>query len=134
MTTAVDSSVLLAIINGEPGADAWVRTLAQARMESRLVYAECSPALDSKLEFDDILSRLGISFDPLRTEAAHLAGQLFISYRRTGGPRQHLIPDFLIGAHALAQADRLAATDRGLLRRYFPTLTLRLPALEQDGV
>lgn len=138
MTTAVDSSVLLAIINGEPGADAWVRTLAQARMESRLVlcsvvYAECSPALNSKLEFDDILSRLGISFDPLRTEAAHLAGQLFISYRRSGGPRQHLIPDFLIGAHALAQADRLAATDRGYLRRYFPTLELLLPALETGG-
>lgn len=138
MTTAVDSSVLLAILNGEPGASAWVRALAQARMESRLVlcsivYAECSPSLDSNLEFDDVLTRLGIALDPIHSEAAHLAGQLYIRYRRSGGPRQHLIPDFLIGAHALAQADRLAATDRGYLRQYFPTLTLLLPAPEEEA-
>ena len=133
MTTAVDSSVLIAIINGEPGAAEWVRTLAQARTESRLVicgvaYAESSPTLDTRLEFDSTLARLGIEYDPVQIEAAHLAGQIFAAYRRSGGPRQHLIPDFLIGAHAQTQADRLAATDRGYLRRCFPGLTLLAPA------
>lgn len=41
--------------------------------------------------------------------------------------RRHLIPDFLIAAHAQTQADCLAARDRGYLRNYFPDLALLDP-------
>ena len=133
MTTAVDSSVLIAIINGEPDAADWVRVLAQARAGSSLViceivYAESSPGLPTKADFDALLARLGIENDSSNTDAAHLAGQIFTAYRKNGGPRQHMIPDFLIGAHAQVQADMLAATDRGYLRSYFPEPKLLQPA------
>ena len=38
-----------------------------------------------------------------------------------------MIPDFLIAAHAQVQANQLAASDRGYLRRYFPDLALLQP-------
>jgi predicted nucleic acid-binding protein len=41
-----------------------------------------------------------------------------------GGPREHLIPDFLIAAQAAAQADEIIAIDRGFIRRYFPKLNI----------
>jgi hypothetical protein len=42
--------------------------------------------------------------------------------------REHLIPDFLIGAHALVQADALLSRDRGFYRRYFSKLKILDPA------
>ena len=65
-----------------------------------------------------------VFLDAITPEAAFLAGQTFVRYRRDGGPREHLIPDFIIAAHATVQADRLAAVDRGYLRSYFPGLKI----------
>ena len=93
-----------------------------------VVFAECCtgfPSVEIALrQFESIQ----VYYDPIAPAAAFLAGQAFLRYRREGGPRQYLIPDFLVAAHASVQADRLAATDRGYLRRYFPSLALLSPA------
>ncbi len=111
------------------GWEGWRDTLTRAATEgplliSPVVFAECSAGFPSAVialrEFESIQ----IHFDPILPESAYLAGQTFLRYRREGGPRPHLVPDFLIAAHATVQADRLAAIDRGYLRRYFPALTL----------
>jgi predicted nucleic acid-binding protein len=129
MITGIDSSVLWTVFNDEPDAQAWGRKLVEASREGELVLcdvvlAEIAPVFDSAEHALDTLEKLGIRFDPLHPDTAFEAGQLFKRYRQEGGPRRHLIPDFLIGAHALHQCNRLAAIDRGYLRRYFPRLNL----------
>jgi predicted nucleic acid-binding protein len=50
---------------------------------------------------------------------------------RTIATRQHILTDFLIGAHAEIQAGQLLSHDRDFIRRYFPSLAC-LPQ-EDDG-
>jgi predicted nucleic acid-binding protein len=129
VTTAVDTSVLIAIAKGEADAEAWVELLIDARAEGEIVVcdvvaAEFFAVLMDARKFRRSLRNLGIVFSPTSLAAAQLAGRIFKDYRRQGGPREHLVPDFLIGAHATEHADRIAAIDRGYLRRYFPNLRL----------
>ncbi len=133
MTTALDTSVLIAITKGEKTAEAWVEALAKASADGDLVIcdivaAEFFALLLDRRKFEAILRGLGIHFSPIEMSSALAAGRIFRKYRKQGGPREHLIPDFLIGAHANEQTDAIAAVDRGYLRRYFPKLKILRPS------
>ena len=133
MITAVDTSVLIAITKAEADARAWIDVLAAARSDGELVIcdvvaAELFALLMDARKFSRSMVGLGIDFSPISLASAQLAGRIFRQYRRHGGPREHLIPDFLVGAHAQEQADRIAAIDRGYLRRYFPRLKILTPS------
>jgi predicted nucleic acid-binding protein len=129
MRTAIDTSVLAAIFNGEPTTNEWMRKLVESRREGQLVicevvYAELARGFESTQALDESLDDLGIAFDAMGKAAAFRAGRAFLHYRKRGGPRTNLIPDFLIAAHGCEQADRLAAEDRGFYREYFSGLTV----------
>jgi predicted nucleic acid-binding protein len=136
MKTAVDSSVLLAIFNDEPDARNWLKCLIDARREGQLVicdaaYAELAPAFATESDLQETLLKLGVAFEAVTPSSAWKAGVTYRVYRDAGGPRERLIPDFLIAAHASVQADRLAAADRGYLRSYFADLPLLAPSREK---
>jgi predicted nucleic acid-binding protein len=129
MITAVDSSVLIAIYLGEAKAEEWMNLLVAARSEGALVIspivaAELFAVIGDRTIYESTLYDLGLRLGSISLDAACEAGQIFRAYRDQGGPREYLIPDFMIAAHALIDCDRLAAADRGYLRRYFPTLRL----------
>lgn len=132
MRTALDTSVLILIQKKQAGWEPWRDLVTRAATEGPLllcpvVFAEYSIGFPSpEIALRDLES-VQIQYDPIVAAAAYLAGQTFLQYRREGGPRHHLIPDFLIAAHASVQADRLAAIDRGYLRRYFPALSIHKP-------
>lgn len=132
MRTAIDSSVLLCILRCQDGWESWRAALSRAIEEGTLLicpvaFAECSLGYSSAAEALAKFESLGILYDDFSSQSAYLAGKVFLRYRREGGPRHHLIPDFLIASHASLQADRLAAIDRGYLRTYFPRLRLLTP-------
>lgn len=127
MRTAVDSSILLLVQKRQAGWEEWREKLSRAALEGQLVmcpvvFAECSQGYPDWQSALSVFSGLQIQYDSISPDTACLAGRIFVQYRREGGRRDHLIPDFLIAAHAHCQADRLAALDRGYFRRYFPEL------------
>jgi predicted nucleic acid-binding protein len=134
MITAVDTSAILAIFKREASAEGWLLRLAEAARSgplviSEVVYAELAAFFVRAEDLEHQLENLGIDLLPSSRQTLFSAGQIHSDYRRSGGARTTMVPDFLIGAHALVQANRLASVDRGYLRKHFTGLQL----LSADG-
>lgn len=77
----------------------------------------------------ELMESWGLFFDPSDLDVALLAGKNFRLYLDRGGTHRRVVPDFLIGAHALKRANRILARDRGYLRDYFPELVVIYPSI-----
>lgn len=136
MITAVDTSVLLDVILDDPNyragsADALRRARGVgALIVCPVVWAEVRAALRRPDAIGEVFGNAGIAFDPFDEEIANLAGDLWRIYRRRGGRRTALVPNFLVGAHAIVRAGRILSRDRGFLRNYFESLIVVDPGAE----
>jgi len=63
----------------------------------------------------------------LALEVSFLAGRAFVQYRRRGGTRTNVLPDFFIGAHAEFLSARLLTRDTRRYTTYFPSVPLISP-------
>lgn len=134
MITAVDTSVLLDVLTGDPqfaaaSEAALTAAFAQGTMVvCPVVWGEVRAHFDAPQPLQELFAAAGIRFDAFDEACADLAGDHWRIYRKRGGRREHLIPDFLIGSHAQLRAQRLLARDRGFFRRYFDGLTVLDPS------
>ena len=64
------------------------------------------------------------------TAAAFVASQIWRQYRKSDGKRHYMIPDFLVGAHAMKQCEGLITRDRGFFKQYFKSLNIINPTKE----
>ena len=135
MITAVDTSVVLDVLVDDPQfGGASEEYLRRGAVEGRLVVCECViaevfPAINDRSRFAEFMRDWQLYFSSIAFDAAALAGSYFATYLNRGGRASRVLPDFLIGAHAEVQADRLWARDRGYMRDYFASLELWDPSL-----
>jgi predicted nucleic acid-binding protein len=131
--TLVDSNVILDVLTED---DRWLDwssdRLSDAARTGMLVinpiiYAEVAIGFERIEDLDDALPAQYYRRHPLPFEAAYLAGQCFLSYRRRGGDRRSPLPDFYIGAHAALAGFTLLTRDARRYRTYFPTLRIVAP-------
>lgn len=138
MITAIDTNVLLDIlIPNEKFCDAAIRALEEAALGGSLVicdlvYAELCIHFNSQRECESFLNDNQIRVEPVSREALFAASRVWRNYRKQGGTRTRILTDFLIGAHAQAQATRLLSRDRGFYKKLFPTLPIVDPSAEME--
>lgn len=129
----VDTNVLIDILTDDPvWADWSVRQLrAQAQVHdlaiNPVIYAELSLAFESVDAVDEVVDELGLGFQELPRPALFLAGRAFVQYRREGGTKSNVLPDFFIGAHAAVLDCAILTRDGRRYRSYFPRVALVAP-------
>jgi len=137
MITAVDTSVILDVLIDDPDFGCLAETaLRKAGTEGKLtvcacVLAEIYPTLGDRRILEEFLADWQLQFSAMDVESAVLAGEYLSEYLSRGGKAHRVVPDFLIGAHAAATADRLLARNRGYLRDYFESLEVWDPTEPQ---
>jgi predicted nucleic acid-binding protein len=92
-----------------------------------IVYAEISARFPTSAALDEKLENLGVIVIGIPRRAAFLAGKAFVQYRRQGGTRGNVLPDFFVGAHATALGCALLTRDTRRYTAYFPTVPLITP-------
>ena len=133
MIKAVDSNVLLDVFladarHGAASRDALRRCRAEGSiLACEVVWAEVAAAFGNATAAQDALDGLEVEFDPLDRATAAEAGLAWRRYRSGGGTRRRVLPDFLIGTHAMARSERLLTRDRGFYRTSFATLRILEP-------
>jgi predicted nucleic acid-binding protein len=117
MISAIDSSVLFDIIKGTPEAEPSLQALTAAAQ--RGVTCVSAP----------VVAELGRYFGKAGQlqESALTASTLMHEYAMNRGIKSRMAADFLIGAHAMLQADCLITRDNGFFRDYFKGLKIINP-------
>lgn len=131
--TLVDTNVLLDLVTDDPNWADWsIAQLEAASLDGPLlindvVYAELAVRYDRVETLEAFLEEGGLAMAPMPRAALFLAGKVFTQYRKSGGSRTGVLPDFFIGAHAAVNELTLLTRDVGRYRTYFPSLKLIAP-------
>lgn len=92
-----------------------------------VIYAELIGHPGFNFDLDAFLSDQSISMLEISRTAAREAALAFRSYRQRGGSRTGVLPDFFIGAQALAEGCPLMTRDAARYRTYFHSIELICP-------
>lgn len=132
METFVDSSVLLDLFTEDARWLSWSQEqLTQTAQQGAIVLnavvlAEIAPRFPRVEELRAALPSMAV-IEEIPTAAAFLAGHAHADYRRAGGTREAVLPDFLIGAHAAVTNRPLLTRDPHRVAVYIPGATLIAP-------
>jgi predicted nucleic acid-binding protein len=131
--TLVDTNILLDVVTDDPNWSDWsIEQLEAAALRGPLlindvVYAELAVRYDQIERLEAFLSEAGLDMAAVPRSALFLAGKVFQKYRKAGGSRTGVLPDFFIGAHAAVDRLDLLTRDTARYRTYFPTVVLIAP-------
>ena len=131
--TLVDTNVLLDVVTDDPNWSDWsIEQLESAALRGPLlindvVYAELAVRYERIERLEEFLAEAGLEMAVLPRSALFLAGKVFQKYRKAGGSRAGVLPDFFIGAHAAVNQLDLLTRDTARYRTYFPTVKLITP-------
>ncbi len=133
MASLIDSNVLLDVLSADQQWLEWSRAqlnAAAARgplLINDVVLAEISLHFPDLAAMRAMVKHTALVLTPMPEAALFLAGRAFRDYRRRGGLRTGVLPDFFIGAQAIVLRLPLLTRDRARYATSFPGIELIAP-------
>jgi predicted nucleic acid-binding protein len=133
MTTFIDTSALLALVNTHEKHHQWSTIQFNACRAngpviiSDLVYCEFSVSMPTRAATDSAIAAFGLQRLRSSDDVHFLAGKAYLQYKRNKGTKSNVLPDFLIGALAANANAPLMTANAPDFVTYFPTLQLIKP-------
>jgi len=129
----VDTNVLVDVLQNDPQWADW--SIGQLRAQAQLhqlvinpvIYAELSLSFSTFEALDRVVATMELAMHEMPRPALFLAGKAYLQYRRRGGGKAQVLPDFFIGAHAAVEGWPLLTRDASRFRTYFPSLEVVAP-------
>ena len=129
----VDTNVLVDVLHNDPQWADW--SIAQLRAQAKLhalainpvVYAEMSLSFSTLEALDGVVLTMALELREIPRPALFLAARAYALYRRRGGSKVQVLPDFFIGAHAAVEGWPLLTRHASRFETYFPTLDVIAP-------
>jgi len=129
----VDTNVLIDVLEDDPQWADW--SIRQMRAHAKvhefaindIIYAELSLAFERIEELDAAVEALALRVVRIPRPALFLAGKAYLQYRRKGGTKANVLPDFMIGAHAAVEGIGILTRDVRRYASYFPSVSLIAP-------
>ncbi|WP_067583049.1 type II toxin-antitoxin system VapC family toxin [Endozoicomonas ascidiicola] len=126
----LDTCVILDLLDRESHWHEWAKesfrelTKTHDAVINPIVFSELCAGMESPAAVLKLLGKLNINEQPLNHEALFLAAKAFIQYRRRGGQKTGVLPDFYIGAQAAVCQWPLISRDKGRYTSYFPSVNV----------
>jgi predicted nucleic acid-binding protein len=92
-----------------------------------IIFAETSLSFSTLEALDSAVTILALEHRRLPRPALFLAAKADAQYRRRGGSKTPVLPDFFIDADAAVEGWALLTRDASRLTTYFPTLEVLAP-------
>ena len=129
----VDTNVLVDVLQDDPQWAEW--SISQLRAQASVhqlvinpvIFAEMSLSFSTLEALDDVVVTMGLELREIPRPALFLAAKAYAQYRKRGGAKQQVLPDFFIGAHAAVEGWPLLTRDATRFRTYFPGLEVLAP-------
>lgn len=129
----VDTNILVDVLQDDPQWADW--SIGQLRAQASVhqlvinpvIYAEMSLSFSTLEALDSVVKTLLLELREIPRPALFLAAKAYAQYRKRGGSRLSVLPDFFIGAHAAVEGWPLLTRDARRFRTYFPSLEVLAP-------
>lgn len=122
-----DTNILLDLITADPTWSFWSENQLEAAavrgpvVINDVIYAELAGRYKAIDDLNTFIDESGLTMVSIPRTALFLAAKAYYAYRKSGGVKSNVLPDFFIGAHAASTGIPLLTRDVRSIEHIFQT-------------